>query len=556
MPPYYLNTVNEGLAYVGVGFVEEGESGDGYFIDLKWNIAYPTDTTNKIAYHIFYSTDQYTVFDEGVKYISWNGCLRARLPNFTPGQLYHFAVRAVEYDPTVVNPAQLPQIADGIAIYPTSVLTQDITYDATVIPLLCTEDFPPSGILQVGVEFINYLVNDLANNELLLTNAALQRGFDNTTDRFHDTNGYDGYFYWSPIVHFVLGREEINSIVFPTQDRFEFPHYAYTNYDGYRQDHLTDILTTNLEASDRYNVDFAAYDYAGWRRTDPVELLNGTCVGSYIGGQQFFSDGYDGVGRMLRGLNFQQRMDQREEYLLSLTGDPVCLVRRVWSGITCPCVLASSEYPDDRCPICYGCRIQPSYERYYDPRRSDGRIMIRWSPTDDDLKMYEPGLESEFTADIWTLTVPTIKDRDFIVTFDQDDNEEFRYEVLYVNRNKSLLRLQGMQKARVQRVRKTDVIYQVPIFLNTQYFPTKLATGPASMVGIPEHCHTFQWSENGLGHAKQLSGISFGHSHTITIGHDGLPIVHNALSHTHSITIPDIKYPPHVYVNSPSFPRR
>lgn len=548
--PFFLNTINEGLADASPGSLETGLVGDGYSIELKWWIAYPNNTSNAIAYHIFYSTNQYQIFNEGVKYVSWDGSLSATLPDFTPGQLYFFGVRAVEYDPIVVNPALLPQV-NGLAVYPTTVLVEDITATSLIIPLLSTEEFPSTGIIQVGVEYINYLENDMIGNNLILTNAALQRGFDGTIANLHDTDGFDGYQTWSTTVSFVLGLQELNSIVFPTQCRFEFPNYAYTAVDGYRQT-TVDILTTNLSASDAYNTGFAPYDYAGYHRTDPVLLLSGGCVGSYIGGEQGCCDGYDGVGRMIRGLSFQQRNNQRQEMLLSLTGEPVCLIKRQWTGITCPCYLASSEYPDDRCTVCYGTRQVVGWNQFFDPRRADGRIMVRFSPTDDDLKMYEAGLESEFTSDVWTLTVPTLKDRDVIVRFNEDDSEEFRYEVLSVNRNRTLTRLEGAQKFRVQRVRKTDVIYQIPVFRNTQYYPTTLMTDATASVGLPSHAHTFQWSENGYGLAQQTSGVSFGHNHAITLSTaDGItPIVQPILGHTHTLSVlgTNIQFPPFVDV--------
>jgi hypothetical protein len=179
--------------------------------------------------------------------------------------------------------------------------------------------------------------------------------------------------------------------------------------------------------------------------------------------------------------------------------------------------------------------------------------MVRFSPTDDDLKMYEAGLESEFTSDVWTLTVPTIKDRDIIVRFNEDDTPEFRYEVLSVNRNRTLTRLQGAQKFRVQRVRKTDVIYQIPVFNNTQYYPTTLTTDPSSVIGIPMHVHTFQWSENGNGLAQQNTGVAFGHNHQMYLGADGNPVVQPILGHTHSLSILGtvIPFPPYIDIPVP-----
>jgi hypothetical protein len=177
--PYYLNTINEGLAFVG-------SLGDGYSAELRWNIAYPNNTSNAIAYNIFYSTFQYQAFNEGPKYVSWDGSLATIIPDLIPGQLYFFGVRAVEYDPIVVNPALLPQI-NGLGVYPTSVLVEDITETSLVIPLLSTEEFPSTGIIQIGAEYINYLENDIADGYLILTNLS-QRGYDGTIITIHDTN--------------------------------------------------------------------------------------------------------------------------------------------------------------------------------------------------------------------------------------------------------------------------------------------------------------------------------------------------------------------------------
>jgi hypothetical protein len=661
---YYLGPLNMGLRSVK-------SLGDGYSIQLKWFQAFPTDKLNSIAYNIYYSTIEEQVFSETPKFVSTDGYLCATILDLIPGQLYHFAIRAVEYNPSLVAVNQLPIAFSNLMVYPESLLRSNIGATDTVIPLLSSETFPQYGIVQVGVELINYTTNDLINSNLdvprpgsnnnahlvlqsnnqyylpgnsnigkgsvanlvlvngnaptenwtikcievlrdnfnnpipstarfsaigsvsgnaldiygngtiwiangaVLSNGIISfsitetsptflpgdyftvqvmgfqpglnggRGFLNTQARMHDTDGYDGYLTWNSIVRYVLGDEELNTIIFPCQSRFDINHDAFTVADGYKQ-WTEDYLTTNLAASDAANVGFATYDYAGWRRTDPVLLLSGGCVNSYFGGAQFCADGYDGVGRMVRGLSFQERNNQRQEYLLSMTGEPVCLIKRVWTGIPCNCYLPSSEFPDDRCPNCYGTKFRVGWEQYANPRRSDGRIMVRFSPTDDDLKPYEAGLESEHTSDVWTLTVPTVKDRDFIVRFDEEDNEEYRYEVLYVNRNRTLTRLEGAQKFRVQRVRKFDPIYTVPVLRNNQYIPRELTTSITNAFGIGPHLHTFQANENSPTMTGQLTGISSGHNHPISWS-GGQWIVQPVLGHTHTIVIPPPINPPFSY---------
>lgn len=526
--PYYFNTVNSGL-------ILASSLGDGYSINLHWNRAFPKIKTNKIAYHIYYSTDQDKVFSEGVKFISIDGVLQTDIYDLDAGQLYHWAVRAMEYNPILFNYSILPTTFNNLKVYPTSVLVNNITETSNIIPLLSTEDFPNSGTIQIGVELINYTSNDKINNYLNLTNISLQRGYNNTFARFHNTDGYDGYHTWSTVVSLFPGTEEKNTIVFPCQSRFDYPNFSFNIVDGYKQV-LKDILTTDLSGSDAFNTGFPAFDHSGWRRVDPVLLLNGECVGSYFGGQQYCADGYNGVGGQLRGLSLQERNNQRQEELLSLTGEPVVLVKKVWTGVVCACYEPDNEYSDDRCPKCFGTKFVLGWEQYFNPRRSDGRIMVRFSQTDDDVKTYEAGFESEMLADVWTLTVPTIKDRDFIVRFDQDGNEEFRYEVLSVNRNKTITQFQGAQKFRVQRVRKTDVIYQVPVFRDTKYIPKTIETTVANAIGLGAHKHTLTINENSLSTMKQLTGIAAGHNHEILFS-DGKLITSEVLGHKHEIII-------------------
>ena len=112
--------------------------------------------------------------------------------------------------------------------------------------------------------------------------------------------------------------------------------------------------------------------------------------------------------------------NQRQEIALEINNDRFVLLRRMTTGITCACYLNTSEYQDDRCPKCFGTKFVLGYEQYFNPRRSDGKILMRFAPADEDLKMTEAGLESEVNGEIWTLTVPTIKDRDVLVRYDMD----------------------------------------------------------------------------------------------------------------------------------------
>lgn len=182
--------------------------------------------------------------------------------------------------------------------------------------------------------------------------AANGRGYNNSLALSHTVGGFDGYSTWDPTVYlFTIGEDLRWDRIFACQNRFEYPSYQFTATDGYHQV-IKDLLSTDLSVADASNVTFPMYDYAGYHRTDPVQLLNGTCVGSYIGGEMGCIDGY-GNYQILRGMSLQDQNTQRQDTLLSLTGREAILIRRVQTGITCSCYLPSSEYQDDRCPLCF-----------------------------------------------------------------------------------------------------------------------------------------------------------------------------------------------------------
>jgi hypothetical protein len=542
---FYLNPVRVGLDAVR-------SLGDGTTFNLKWFQAYPSNKLNSIAYHIYYSINKEDVFTEGVKYISIDGSLEANIIDLSPGQLYFFSVRPVEYSLSVLEndqfiylynnndviliiddlESQLPLAYDNLRVYATSILRSDISQTDLIIPLADVEGFPSIGIIKIGIELIQYSSVDAINKNLVLTSLD-QRGFNGTNSYSHTTLGYDGYNTWSPYISlFIAGESTTFDRIFMSQSRFEYPNFAYTAVDGYRQV-LKDILNTDLSASDAANVNFPVYDYAGYHRTDPVQLLSGTCVGSYIGGEMGCIDGYGNVN-FLRGLSLQDQNNQRQEVLLSVTGRPAVLIKRVHTGIHCSCYLSSSEYQDDRCPLCYGTKFVFGYEQYFNPRRSDGRILVRTSPADDGVTLLEAGEESELNLDLWTLTVPTIHQRDIVVLFDIDDNEEFRYEVGKVTRNNTIIGMEGGQKFKGMRIRKTDPAYQIRIFRNTAMFPSKLNTTIGFTTGIPPHVHTLQISEKiiNINQVNQTTDVIQGHSHPVINGE-----IMEVLGHKHNFVL-------------------
>lgn len=507
--------------------------GDGYAIAVEWTQAFPLTNAYGVVYNIYYSTIMKDVFTEGVKFVSVDGSLKALIPELTPGELYYFAVRAALYDKTWFNPSQLPDGFPGLKVYPEALLLADITASSTIIEISDIEQFPNSGIVQLGYEFVRYSSRNIISNRLFVSDSTTDRGFINTNARPHAVDGYDGVEQHDPIVRFWRSYEDGNFTILQATANLAYPNYAWTAADGYRKID-TDDLNTDLSASDSSNIDFPSYDGVGWHRTDPVALLMGDCVGTYYGGERYCADGY-GVGFQLRGMPLGDESSQRLEQLLNIEGEPVVLLRRLYKGVTCHCMKQTAQNPSLRCPTCLGVGWVGGYDQYYNPRRSDGRILVRFDPTEEDIRLDEEGFESAFLPNSWTLVVPSLKSRDVLIRFNEDGTEEFRYEVQKVTRNKLIQSLSGAQKFSLMRLRKTAPPYQYRSFRNTATQPQTIFTDIGVTDRILPHMHSVVINENiiNLSQVNETTGITNGHSHPIING-----IVQPVMGHTHSIILP------------------
>lgn len=525
--PYYIPPSKVGLNYAK-------NNCDGYSITLVFTPAYP-ETNFSLGYNIYYSSDQYSVFEEGVKFVSTNlDGLTAEILDLSPGETYFFAVRATEWLDQWYNINFLPNYeTSGVKIYPETLLMTDISDIDTLIALDDVSQLPPYGVLKIGGEFVRYGAVDISNSSIIVT----ERGFRGTQPREHMTDGYDGVKYWSPVVTFFKGCEEQNQFIVQETANFHYPCFPKTD-DGYKI--KEDLLLTNMDASDEERIDFLPMDYAGWHRTDPKMLFDGTCLDTYIGGEIGCADGYSGRVQV-KGITIplENRSDRTEEAQLELTGEPVVLFKRLWKGIVCACYEPNKESPESRCPFCFGTGIAGGYEQYHNPRRKDGRILVRFDQTTDDLIPTDYGLEADFKPNCWTLVVPTLHDRDFLVRFNIDGTQEFRYEVLNVMRNKLLFSQSGGQKFQVQRIRKTDRIYQVRSIYDTSPEPTTYITTVGftpGAGGIPPHTHTISTPVSYMNPA-QINGTtseSEGHTHQI---YNGI-VQDEGLGHIHNIIMP------------------
>ncbi len=509
-----------------IGMKEARPLRDGYSVFVRWSMAIPTFAEDEIGYNLYFSTNKNTVLSEGPKYFTRYSELTIK--RFNPGDIVYFLVRATEYIPLDMTPLIYPPSpqAPNAFIYPETALFVNIDASTLSIPLIDVSEFPPFGVIQIGTELIKYTNVDYGNN--IVTAPVDGRGYYNTNIRFHDTDGYDGYVYQDPTVRMYAGWEDLNLIYTEADPRFEPPDYPYTDADGYKQV-TKDILTTDLTASDQDNVGFPSYDYAGYHRTSLVDYFSGTCVGSYHGGEQG-CDGYK-----VRGLYLQDRNTQRLEMMLNVTGEPVVLLKRKWTGIRCSCFRLNQEHHEGRCSKCFATGFVGGYDQYYYPRRSDRRIMMRFGATVDDLTIKQYGLEQNFVPNCWTLVIPAIKDRDVLIRFNEDNTEEFRYEVVNVTRNKLMFSLSGAQALQIYRLDKTDPIYQWRAIRDTSKVPQLINTSLSFLRGYSApHMHTVMINEHilNIDQVNSTTSTIMGHNHPIING-----VVQVMLGHSHGLVL-------------------
>jgi len=509
--------------------------GDGYSVALEWHKSYLGVSNWELYYNLYWSSYKSDVFTEGPKFVVSADTLSTTIRGgFKPGDIYYFAVKGTAHERGTLEFDFLPQ-PDGLRMYPEAALRESITPTDLIIPLDDASLFTPTGIIQIGAELIGYSSVDYVDNNLILQNIN-QRGLYGYEPRLHTPDGYDGIrTYSNPFVRIWKGFEDQNNAIGLEEIKFE-DQYARTNADGYRE--RVDIITgsANLDVIDAANAGFPAYDQAGWDRTHMADYLAGKCVGTYFGGEYGCADGYETVGG-IRGLGVQDHQNMREEYLLELTGRPVMLLKRMWKGKQSRHFDSTRENTAYRGIDTFGTSLVTGYEQYFNPRRSDGKILVRFGPTKEDYKREDPGIENVFIPNCWTLVTPTIRDGDVIIRFNMDGTEEWRYEILDVERNDALLQESGLQKFTAARVRKTDPIYQFRVIRDTSMFPTELLTSVGMVAGpggIPAHLHRLVVNEGIMSVAQinQTTSIEQGHNHDIING-----VVQNRLGHFHDLIL-------------------
>ncbi len=511
------------------------DEGIGTEAQLRWNEAAPSQEDDYVVYNIYRATKRVDVFDSPPRLMVLD--LQASIGGLPPGNTHYFGVRASEVAPGVSSLVGLRPAGQNMFFYPTTSLDGYLLPDETVVPVAGVDGFPEYGIAQIGTELVRYL--ELRPFPPALVTDATGRGYLGTVAEAHASGTQ--VLLWR-------GDEDGNTIIAEATPTFWKPNYALTHvlgdgygpdgyrdgYDGYaevdgyfflRQVKRDDIMTDG--SSNDSLGDFPRFDYCGsYRRLSPASFWKGQCVGSYFGGVQLQD------GQLVRGNNVQDQMLQREELLLETTGEPFVLMRRLWTGIRCSCFMLRREHPDARCPVCFGVGFVAGYEQFINPRRPDGRILVRVNPASDNLLIGDKdGLTPDYKPGSWTMAFPAVKDRDVLVRFNENNTEEFRYEILDVSRVRGFFGQSGVQTFNMQRFHKTDIIYQFPVQRDLSPYGIVIETGLSAGPGIPAHLHHFTMPNGG--HLSSINGstsVAERHSHVVRQGKVLL-----VLGHTHTL---------------------
>ena len=527
------------------------DSGTGTEVILKWKQAYPYKDDDIVYYNVYFASEREEVFDhpEFLAEIS-----EITIGGFTPSDMNFFAVRSAEFNPANFTTDGMIQAGPDMFFYPLTTTDGYVGPEDMAIPVQSVDGFPQYGVIQIGTELIRY---EVVQNLLLpsFVVSANGRGYMSTMIQAHSADS---------AVELYKGWEDNNSGVVRAVPTFQKPNYALTwvkmdgyGYDGYRDgydgydsyycggpeatelfDGCDGYFLYNQEPIDSNTTDgtnndasggFKRFDYCGsWRALSPASFMQGQCTGSYFGGTQM-RDGY-----RVRASNVMDQMLQREELLLETTGEPFALLRRMWTGMRCLCFMNRREHPNARCPICFGTGFTQGYVQFFNPRRSDRRILVRVDVAEDDLSIVDRGgLEPVYEPAAWTLPFPQLKDRDILVRFNPENTEEFRYEVLNVTRNRAFFTQTGAQKFKMKRLVKTDIVYQYPVMRDTKPYPGAISTSTDGGPGMKPHSHVLIVPAGiNYGTLKEATQESEGHNHVIYNG-----IVQPILGHTHSLPL-------------------
>jgi hypothetical protein len=422
------------------GIRKVSDMGRGDMFKIEWHQPVSRSYKGDAFSLIYQSESRLEIFDSSPKYIAKSSVRSAEISGFTPGLTLSFAARALEAFRDTLDLEGMTEVSEDVFAVPDdAIISEQITQDDSRIKVETTEGYPASGVLIINnSEVVRYTAK--TNTEFLL--APNGRGLNGTSK---------GIFVKGDLVKMFLACQDDNSVIIMAT-----PTY-FDGYESGREISGTGLVVTDYEDNDKKF--FQGFDFCGYHQAIPQHILQGKDdCGSYLGGEFNKS----------RGMNLFDRMLNREEVILDQTGEPVILLKRIWDGKTCSCSDSRRQHPKVKsCKLCYGTGYTNGFNQYNYRRRSDGRVMMMFGDTVEDLKLgAHSHLEQQYEPQCWTLPNPAVKDRDLIVRFDFSDNVEYIYEVLDVTKDKLFYRHYTRQRLRLKRLDKTDIAYTFPYSLN------------------------------------------------------------------------------------------
>jgi len=442
LPEIILPSTFPQIKFLGFaqGIRKVSNMGRGDMLKIEWYQPLSRSYKGDSFALIFQDESRLEIFDSNPKYIAKSSVRHAELSGFTPGLTLAFAVRALEAFSGTLDLTGMEESFDQVYKVPSdTTITAQVLQDSTVIPVASTEGYPASGILIINnSEVIRYTAKTATS--FLLPSGG--RGLNGTTPGVY----IDG----DPIKMFLACQDKNSVIIIGTP----------TYFDGYtsgREVDGTGLVITDYTDNDK--MFFQGFDFCGYHRAIPQQIFQGVDdCGSYLGGEF----------NKTRGMNLFDRMLNREEVLLDQVGEPIILLKRIWDGEICSCSDARRMHPKVKsCKSCFGTGYEGGYAQYNYRRREDGRVMVMFGDTMEDLKLgSHTHLEQAYEPQCWTLPNPAIRDRDLIVRYDFNDDMEYIYEVLDVTKDKLFYRHYTRQRLKLKRMDKTDIIYTYPYTLN------------------------------------------------------------------------------------------
>lgn len=457
----------------GIQYAED--LGLGSVISVHWKPATTPAGLSPTYYNIYSSTILDNLFEQPS---AITDALTVNVTGLHGGDGYFFGVKATYY-PESQPITDLVSPSPNYYKYPEAVSVNELDgyyLSAETTPLIvspATTGFPSSGYLKIGSEILAY------SSKTSTTFVISQRDAFSFGNLSTHLNG--------AAVTLFRGIEDINlsyHFAVPTWDAGQTSPWlvpdlndpdgygSMQDEDGYRA-WTIDNLSEDHSEFETENIDFPAQDeLCGTYKantTDLVNIYSGTKCGTYFGGRE---DGFGG------GIRLTDANLRREETLLSMTGEPIILLRAKTTGQQCPRYSIRGEHSAERCSLCYGTRILGGYDRYLYPRlyrpnieNPNGMMAMRVQPYRNDLPLIQyRGLSQVDELTIWAPAIPTIKKRDILIRYLPIDpgevpTEEFRYEVLNVERNRILFADDGKQTLTVRKLDKTHNIMTYPVSL-------------------------------------------------------------------------------------------